>query len=118
MNFDYGECLLAECSEAGVLTVTLNRPARKNAFDGSMRHAIRKMLLDVKTEDRVRAPLGAYTPVFYRGKLHARPAVSLQVRDAGGRSSLKSLAAQKNSNIWATRVRHAHRGGYRSRAPA
>ena len=54
-NFDYGECLLAECSETGVLTVTLNRPARKNAFDGSMRYAIRKMLLDVKAEDRVRA---------------------------------------------------------------
>ena len=51
----YGETLQAHCSTGGVLTATLNRPERKNAFDGGMRHAIRRMLIDVRSDDRVRA---------------------------------------------------------------
>ncbi|NIP16455.1 MAG: hypothetical protein GWM88_17580 [Pseudomonadales bacterium] len=51
----YGETLLASCSASGVLTVTLNRPERKNAFDGTMRHAIRRMLTEVRDDARVRA---------------------------------------------------------------
>jgi len=55
--FDYGETLLAQCSDSGVLQVTLNRPAKKNAFNGEMRHAIRQMLADARDDERVRVLL-------------------------------------------------------------
>ena len=53
-NYQYCDALQTELSTAGVLTVTLNRPERLNAFDGELREAIYNMLADVRDDDNVR----------------------------------------------------------------
>ncbi|MDE0223647.1 MAG: enoyl-CoA hydratase/isomerase family protein [Gammaproteobacteria bacterium] len=54
-NYQYCDALQAELSETGVLTATLNRPERLNAFDGELREAIYNMLADVREDGDVRA---------------------------------------------------------------
>ena len=53
-NYQYCDALQTDLSAAGVLTVTLNRPERLNAFDGELREAIYNMLADVRDDDNVR----------------------------------------------------------------
>lgn len=54
-DYQYGDSLQTELSETGVLTATLNRPERLNAFDGELREAIYNMLGDVRDDGDVRA---------------------------------------------------------------
>ena len=54
-DYRYGESLQTELTENGVLTATLNRPERLNAFDGELRQAIYDMLGDVRDDGDVRA---------------------------------------------------------------
>jgi 2-(1,2-epoxy-1,2-dihydrophenyl)acetyl-CoA isomerase len=48
------EELLTEIDDAGVLTATLDRPERLNAFNGPLRRSIRALIDDVADDDRVR----------------------------------------------------------------
>ncbi|MEL7156587.1 MAG: enoyl-CoA hydratase-related protein [Actinomycetota bacterium] len=50
---DY-ESLLTDLTDRGVLTATLDRPERLNAFDGPLRRSIRRLIDDVATDDDVR----------------------------------------------------------------
>ena len=43
-NYQYCDALQTELSDTGVLTATLNRPKKLNAFDGELREAIYDML--------------------------------------------------------------------------
>ena len=54
-SYEYGETLRVELAASGVLTATLNRPERKNAFNGELRVAIRDMLGEARGDERVRA---------------------------------------------------------------
>ena len=54
-NYQYCDALRAELSDTGVLTATLNRPERLNAFDGELRQAIYDMLRDARDDADVRA---------------------------------------------------------------
>ena len=54
-TYEYCDALRCEQSASGVLTATLNRPERKNAFNGELRVAIRDMLSDAREDDSVRA---------------------------------------------------------------
>ncbi len=53
-SYEYGESLQVELSASGVLTATMNRPERKNAFDGQLRVAIRDLLGDARDDEAVR----------------------------------------------------------------
>ena len=53
-SYEYADSLRVELSESGVLTATLNRPERKNAFDGELRVAIRELLRDARDDDAAR----------------------------------------------------------------
>jgi 2-(1,2-epoxy-1,2-dihydrophenyl)acetyl-CoA isomerase len=52
--YQYCDALRVELSASGVLTATLNRPERKNAFNGELRVAIRDMLRDARDDDSAR----------------------------------------------------------------
>jgi 2-(1,2-epoxy-1,2-dihydrophenyl)acetyl-CoA isomerase len=54
-NYQYCDALQTKLSDAGVLTATLNRPERLNAFNGELREAIYDMLADVREDNDVRA---------------------------------------------------------------
>jgi len=54
-SYQYADSLRVELSATGVLTATLNRPERKNAFDGELRAAIRQLLCDARDDDAARA---------------------------------------------------------------
>lgn len=46
--------LRTDVTDAGVLTATLDRPERLNAFDGPLRASIRRLIDDVAVDDAVR----------------------------------------------------------------
>lgn len=54
---DYADykTLIIDARDDGVAVVTLNRPDRLNAFDGVMRHEIRRMLQEIGGDDDIRA---------------------------------------------------------------
>jgi 2-(1,2-epoxy-1,2-dihydrophenyl)acetyl-CoA isomerase len=52
--YQYCDALRVELNASGVLTATLNRPERKNAFNGELRVAIRDMLRDARDDDSAR----------------------------------------------------------------
>jgi len=53
-TYDYCDELKVNLDDDGVLVATMNRPARKNAFNGALRYAIRDMLRDAAADARVR----------------------------------------------------------------
>jgi len=53
-TYDYCEELRVELDADGVLLATLNRPEKKNAFNAALRQAIRDLLRDAKSDERVR----------------------------------------------------------------
>ena len=53
-KYQYCDALQTDLSATGVLTVTLNRPERLNAFDGALREAIYNMLAEVRDDEDVR----------------------------------------------------------------
>ena len=57
---DYRTLDIDACDD-GVVVVTLNRPDRLNAFDGVMRHEIRRMIDQISKDDDARAMV----PVSY-----------------------------------------------------
>ena len=54
-SYEYCDELRVDLSASGVLTATMNRPERKNAFNGELRVAIRDMLNDARDDESVRA---------------------------------------------------------------